>query len=78
MSHVVTPGAKERTTPRDTKYNSAIRHPIAKSGSDETTFLTYMEDVEEGYDHYTMEFEENATLFCQNKTVMSERKNKEK
>ena len=77
MSHEFTPGAKERTTPRDTRYNYANRHPMAKSGSDETTFLTYMEDVEEGYDHTIMEFEENATLICQNKTVMSERKIKE-
>ena len=77
MSHVFTTGAKEQTTPRDTKFNSASRNPMAKSGIEKTTFLTYMEGVEECLDHDTMEFKENGTLFCQNKTMMSEKKFKE-
>ena len=50
---------------------------MAKSGIDETIYLTYMEDVEEGYGHIVIEFEENGTNFCQNKTLMSEKKIKE-
>ena len=77
LGQVLTPGSKERTTPRDTKFNHASRHPMAKSGLDETIFLTYMEDLEEGYGHTMMEYEENGTNFCQNNTLMSERKIKE-
>ena len=76
MSHFFTPGAKEQTTLRDTKFNYANHHPMAKSSIDETIFFTYMEDVEECYGHTIMEFEENATLSCQNKTVMSERRSR--
>ena len=50
---------------------------MAKLGIDETTCRTYMEDVEKCFDYNTMEFKENGTLFCQNKTVMSEKKIKE-
>ena len=77
LGHVLTPGSKEQTTPRDTKFNQASHHPMAKSGLDETIFLTYMEDLEDGYGHTVMEFEENVTNFCQNNTLMSERKIKE-
>ena len=50
---------------------------MAKSGLGETIYLTYMEDLEECYGHTVGEFEENGTIFCQNNTIMSERKIKE-
>ena len=77
LGQVLTPGSKEQTTPRDTKFNQASRHPMAKSGLDETCFLMYLEEIEEGYAHTIIEFVENGTNFCQNNTLMSERKIKE-
>ena len=76
LVQVFTLGSKEPTTSRDTKFNQA-RHPMPKSGLDETIYLIYMEEVEEGYDHTVNELVENNINFCQNNTIMSERKIKE-
>ena len=57
LGQVLTPGSKEQITLRDTKFNQASCHPMVKSGLDETCFLTYMEDLEEGYGHTIGEFE---------------------
>lgn len=67
LGDVFTPGSKKQSTPRDTKFNHASCYPMAKSGTGKETFLTYLEEVTECFEHTAHEFSENITNFSQNK-----------
>ena len=51
LDHVFTPGLKEQTTPLDTKFNHASRQPMAKYGTGWDTFLMYLDEVTECFEH---------------------------